>query len=82
MEGSSDEGNMDYGGLAQEVCEGNNIGNHSCHILAKNATSFFSCSRNTLEARLKSFTISSIAKKITRQPNIDFFAWLVVTTQY
>lgn len=59
LEDSSAESNVDYGGPAQEVSEGNNISNwardHSCDTLAKSVTEFCPCPKGLQESKLKSF---------------------------
>jgi hypothetical protein len=56
LEDSSTENNVNSGGLAQEVSEGNFISNvvkdHSCDILAKNVTAFCSCPKNLTRVKL------------------------------
>lgn len=43
----------------------------------KNVASFCSSPKNLLEAKLKSFRLTALAK-ISRQPSIDCVAWLLV----
>jgi hypothetical protein len=44
------ESNVDYGGLAQEVSEGNNIRDYSCDIWATNVTA---CWKKKIYQRIK-----------------------------
>ena len=65
MEDRRAEGDVENWGLAQEVSE-NNIGDHSCDILATNVAAFCLCPKNLPEAKLKSFGLLSLAEEISR----------------
>jgi hypothetical protein len=82
LEDSSAESYVDYGGPAQEVSEGNNISNrdenHSCDILTKSC--FCLCLKNLPEAKLESLGLIMLTVEISRQPNTDFVARLLVIT--
>lgn len=84
LEDSSAESNVDYGGPAQEVSEGNNISNwardHSCDTLAKSVTEFCPCPKSLQKSKLKSFGSVSLAEDISGDPIIDCAMWLLVIT--
>jgi hypothetical protein len=71
LEVSSAENNVDYGGLAQELSEGNNIKNwtrdYFCDILAKSVWLLFTFSSNSVsKVKLKSFGQILLAEEIPR----------------
>ena len=67
------EGDLNYGCLAQEISDRDNISkqprDHS-GILAK-SVAFFPCPKSLPEAKLKSFGTMALAEEISRQPNIE-----------
>ena len=77
---------MNSRSLDQEVSGKNNISicprDQSCVILAKNGAAFLLLSKkkNLSGAKLKSFTLRTLTEEISKQPNIDHIAWLLVAS--
>lgn len=65
---------MDYGGLAQQVSEGNNnsncAGSHSSVMLAKNVAAFCPCPKHLPKAKLISDRLISLAEAMSRKHQI------------
>lgn len=62
-----------------EVSEGNNSAwgrDHSCDIFVKDVAAFYSCPKNLLEVKLKSFRLISLAEEISS----NLAVWLLVIT--
>lgn len=84
MEESSADNDLNYVCPAQDAAEGNNINmnswttDHSCHLLATNVSTFSSCPKNLLEAKLKSFRLMALVEEISRWPSIDCVTWLLL----
>ena len=51
---------------------------HFCDIFVKNVAAFCSCPKSLQESKLKSFGLM-LAEEISKQPSIDWVAWLLVS---
>ena len=83
MEDSGAEGDLNCGGLAQEISEEKNIHvwpiKHSYDIVVKSMTAFSLSPEKSSEPKLKTFALMALAEEISRQRSIDsVFCLLVV----
>ena len=46
----------------------------------KKVTTFCSCTKSLLKAKMKSFRLNPLAKEISKEPSVDFLLWLLVVT--
>lgn len=72
MEGSSDESNVDYGGLVQKASEGKTLATEleTCDSLTKHMATFCPYPKNLPEANLN-FGGANLLAEILSQPKID-----------
>lgn len=74
-EDSSSESRVDYGGLLKkfqrETTLATELATILCDILVNIVAAFGPCHRNLPEAKVKGWGLISLAKEISRQPNID-----------
>lgn len=82
MEASDAEGDLNCGGLAQEVSEEKTFSmcprDCSCDIMLKNVSTFCPCLKSLPEAKVKRFRLITLSKEILKQPSLDPVLWFTL----